>query len=136
MTDETKSLDVQKEEIMAPEGTERTRERVAYIPRTDIYENDERIVIVADVPGADENSIDLTLEKNVLSIKAFVDPLEPEGFTLALWEYGIGDFERSFKLSDEVDRDSIEAAVKNGVLRVALSKAGPAKAKKIAIKSG
>lgn len=135
MTDQSKSLEVQKEEIRAPEGTERTRERRAYVPRTDIYENDEKIVIVADVPGADEKSIDLTLEKDILSIKAFVEPQEPEGYTLALWEYGIGDFERNFKISDEIDQESIEATVKNGVLRVVLSKSGPAKAKKIAIKS-
>jgi HSP20 family protein len=135
MAEESKALDLQKEEILEPEGSERTRERVAYVPRTDIYENDEKIVIVADVPGADENSIDLTLEKNILSIKAFVDPVDPEGFALAFWEYGIGDFERSFKISDEVDRESIEASVKNGVLRVVLTKSGPAKVKKIAIKS-
>lgn len=135
MAEENKVLELQKEEVLEPEGTERTRERVAYVPRTDIYENDEKIVIVADVPGADENSIDLTLEKNILSIKAFVDTVDPEGFTLAFWEYGIGDYERSFKISDEVDRESIEASVKNGVLRVLLTKSGPAKAKKIAITS-
>lgn len=136
MAEESKTLEVQKEEILEPEGSERTRERVAYVPRTDIYENDEKIVIVADVPGADENSIDLTLEKNILSIKAFIDPVDPEGFTLAFWEYGIGDFERSFKISDEIDREKIEASVNNGVLRVVLTKSGPAKAKRIAITSG
>jgi HSP20 family molecular chaperone IbpA len=135
MAEESKSLDVKKDEIILPEEQERTRERMAFTPRTDIYETETDIVVMADVPGADENSIDITLEKNVLTINAYVEPSELEGYSLALCEYGVGDYERKFTLSDEIDHDGIQATVGNGVLRLVLPKVGPAKTRKIEVKS-
>jgi HSP20 family molecular chaperone IbpA len=65
-----KELEVQKQEIAETEDMERTRDCNCFVPRADIYEVEDAIVIVADVPGADENSIDITLEKNILTINA------------------------------------------------------------------
>lgn len=137
MVDETKELqtqDVEKQEIEPVEGAERTSERRAYIPRVDIYETDEGINLVADMPGVDENSVDIMLEKNVLSIRGTVEDEAPEDYSLAYAEYGVGDYERRFTLSDEIDQENIEASVKNGVLHLHLPKAGPAKARKISVK--
>lgn len=133
---ETQTMQVEKEEITAAEDTERTRDVRCFIPRADIYEMDDQIVIVADVPGADEDSIEITLEKNVLTLNAFVDPAAPEGHTLNLAEYEVGDYQRSFRLSNEIDREKIEATVKDGVLRLYLPKAGEARARKISVKAG
>jgi HSP20 family molecular chaperone IbpA len=96
--------EVEKKEVEVIEGTERTRPGKAYIPRADIYETDTELVIVADLPGVDEKSLDITLEKNVLSIKGFVDFSTPENYSLAYAEYEVGDFERSFTLSNDFDR--------------------------------
>lgn len=137
MVDETKELqtqDVEKQEVEPVEGAERTSERRAYIPRVDIYETDEGINLVADMPGIDENSVDIMLEKNVLSIRGTVESEAPEDYSLAYAEYGVGDYERRFTLSDEIDQENIEASVKNGVLHLHLPKAGPAKARKISVK--
>ena len=134
MTDQT--LDVQKQELAESDQTERTRETACFIPRADIYETDEEIVVLADVPGVDEGSIDITLEKNTLTLNAYVDDGQPKDYSLAFAEYAVGDYTRSFRLSDEIDRDGIEAAVHNGVLRLRLPKAGPAKARKISVKAG
>jgi len=134
-TKEIQAQEVQKEEVQPAEGTERTTTRKAYVPRVDIYETDDRIVLLADVPGVDESSIDITLEKNVLSINGLVENGWPENYTLAYAEYGIGDYQRSFTLSDEVDQEKIQAMVKNGVLRLDLPKAGPVKARKISVKA-
>ncbi len=135
MAERSKALEVQKEEVIPAEETERTREARVYVPRTDIYETDDEIVLLADVPGADQDSIDITLEKNVLTINAYVDPPEREGYSPIFYEYGVGDYERSFTLSDEIDREKIEATVKDGVLRLVLPKAGPARTRKIEVKS-
>lgn len=135
MAEETKALEVQKEEVMPAEDTERTRETQVYVPRTDIYETDDDIIVLADVPGADQDSIDIMLEKNVLTINAYVEPPEMEGYSLVFGEYGVGDYERRFTLSDEIDREKIEAAVSDGVLRLTLPKAGMAKTRKIAVKA-
>lgn len=138
MATETKELqaqDLQKEEVQTVEGTERTRARKAYVPRVDIYETDDQIVLLADVPGVDENSLDITLEKNILSINAMVEGEHPANYNLAYAEYGIGDFQRNFTLSNEIDQEKIRATVKSGVLRLDLPKAGPARARKISVKS-
>jgi HSP20 family molecular chaperone IbpA len=131
---ETKEMEVQKEEAIAPEGAERTRECQCFVPRADIYEVEDQIVIVADVAGASENSIDITLEKDILTINAYVDPEEFEGYTLAFAEYEVGDYQRSFRISDEIDREKISAMVKDGVLRVFLPKATEARTRKISVK--
>lgn len=136
MADNVKTMEVQKEEVTTPEDTERTRECRCFVPRADIYEVDDQIVIVADVPGANEKSVEVTLEKNVLTINAYVDPVEMEGYSLVFAEYEVGDYQRSFKLSDEIDRDKIQATIKDGVLRLYLPKAAAAQARKINVKAG
>jgi HSP20 family protein len=124
----------EKQELQEQNGAERTRTSRVYMPRVDIYEQDEHTVLVADMPGVDENSIDITLEKNILTIKGFVED-HMEGYGLAYSEYGEGDFERTFALSDEVARNNIEASMKDGVLRLVLPKAEEARARKIAVRT-
>lgn len=128
--------DVEKKEVEVVEGTERTRPGKAYVPRADIYETNDKLVIVTDMPGVDENSLDITLEKNVLSIKGFVDFSRPDNYSLAYAEYEVGDFERNFTLSNDFDQENISAQLKNGVLTIYLPKAGPAKTKKITVNAG
>lgn len=137
MATESKELqtqEVEKQEITS-NGAERTRARKAYVPQADIFETSDAIVVVADMPGVDENSVDITLEKNVLSINGFVEWTQPENYSLAYAEYEVGDYFRRFTLSDEVDQENIQATVKNGVLRLHLPKAGPALARKISVKA-
>jgi HSP20 family molecular chaperone IbpA len=131
---ELQTQEVEKEEITI-NGAERTHARKAYVPRADIFETPEAIVVVADMPGIGENSVDITLEKNVLSLTGFVEPVQADNHHLAYAEYEVGDYFRRFSLSGEVDQDNIQATVKNGVLRLHLPKAGPAQARKIAVKA-
>lgn len=131
---ELQTQDVEKQEI-SPNGAERIRARKAYVPRADIFETNESIVVVADMPGVDENSVDVTVEKGVLSINGYVEPVQPDNYSLAYAEYEEGDYYRRFTLSNEVDQDNIQATVKNGVLRLELPKLGPAQAKKISVKA-
>lgn len=134
MSEELQKTESQKEEMVENQQTERTRDSRLYVPRVDIYENEETIFVVADVPGVSEDAIDITLEKNVLTIDAHVQAERPENYSLTYAEYGIGDFRRRFSLSNEIDREKITADVKDGVLKVALPKAAPAKARKISVK--
>jgi HSP20 family molecular chaperone IbpA len=137
MTEETRDLQVQETEKqeVAETDTERTRDQLAFVPRADIYETDEEIVVVADVPGVDENSVDITLENNVLTINGYVEMEAPEGLSLAYAEYRVGDYQRAFSLSDQIDRERIEATVKDGVLRLHLPKVTAPRTKKIAVKA-
>jgi HSP20 family molecular chaperone IbpA len=135
---EEQGLDIQETEKqeVAESGYERTRDRLAFVPRADIYETADAITVVADMPGVDENSVHVMLEDNVLSINGYVEPVQPEGYELAFSEYRVGDFERAFTLSDQIDRDGIEATVKDGVLRLHLPKITEARRRTIAINAG
>ena len=113
-------------------GAERTRERQAFIPRVDIYETEDKICVIADMPGVAPESVDITLEKNVLTINGYVDFVQPEGYALAYAEYRVGDFTRSFSLSNEIDQEHIEANLKDGVLRLHMPKQQPT-SKKITV---
>jgi HSP20 family molecular chaperone IbpA len=133
---EEKSMEVPEQELVPTEEMERTRERRCFVPKTDIYETEEDIVVVADLPGVDQNSIDITLEKNILTIAAFGNPTLPEGFNLLYAEYEPGDYQRSFRITSDIEHDEIEATVSNGELRLRLPKADSAKVKKIPVKTG
>ena len=139
MAIETKELQVQEAEEQEVTGTgdaEYSRDRRVYVPRVDIYESADDIVIVADMPGVDESSVDVALEKNVLTINGQVEPEQPENYRLAYAEFEAGDYSRSFTLSNRIDQENIKAAVKNGVLRLWLPKAAVAKSRKIAVNAG
>lgn len=127
---------LQKREVEGVHAVERTRPEKIFMPAVDIVETDDELIVMADIPGADEKSIDVTLEQNVLTLQARVEPLVPQGFDLQYREYDTGDFWRSFKLGDAIDREKIDARYTNGVLKLRLPKVEPAKPKKIAVKAG
>ena len=128
-------MDHDKQIAQTPTGMERTKERRVYVPRVDIYETKDAIVLTADVPGVDEKSVDITLENRILTIRGMTQPEFFDGHSLVYTEYDIGDYERAFTISDEVDRDGIEATVNAGVLHITLPKAEPVRMKKITIKT-
>ena len=134
MAKKTQSMEIQHQESAPTEEMERTRARRCFVPKADIYETDHEIIVLADIPGANEKKVDITLEKNILSISATIEPVRTNGYELTYAEYEEGDFQRSFRLSDEIDRDRIEAAVRDGVLQLTLSKAKQATSKKIAVR--
>lgn len=105
------------------------------IPLIDIHETPEGLVLEADVPGASEHTLTIHLEHNVLSLRAGVEPPDVEGARLIQQEYPLGDYERSFILSDEVDRATISAELKNGVLRISLPRAERARTRRIDVRS-
>ena len=101
----------------------------------DIYETKDALFLIADMPGVDENTVDVELEKNILTISGRVENGKVKDYSLVFSEYEVGDYERTFTLSDEIDRDKIKASVKQGVLRLELPKAEKVKPKKIAIQA-
>ena len=115
---------------------EAVRSGVLYRPRTDIYETEDKVVLTIDLPGVASEDVDITLERQVLSIRGHVRPQDHDGYRQVYTEYRQGDFERVFTLSEEIDRERIHARQKDGVLTLELPKASGAKAKKIDVKGG
>jgi HSP20 family protein len=107
----------------------------AFTPPIDIHEGPEGLTLEADLPGASENGLHVQLEDNVLSLHARIESPVTKGARLIHEEYRVGDFYRSFILSDEVDRDQITAELKNGVLRLVLPKSDRARTRRIEIRS-
>jgi HSP20 family protein len=114
-------------------GPVATGRQQAYTPPIDIHEGPEGLTLEADLPGATERNLQVQLEDNVLSLYARIDSPAPEGARLVHEEYRLGDYQRSFILSDEVDRERITAELKNGVLRIFLPKAERARTRRIEI---
>lgn len=117
------------------EGGEPTRSRPTFRPRCDIAETDHGLVLVADVPGAKPDGLDISLERRELTIRATVDEASPEGMSPLYREYEVGDYERRFTLSGDFDTDGIEAELKNGVLVLSVPKAAEPEARRIDVKA-
>ncbi|MFP4353505.1 MAG: Hsp20/alpha crystallin family protein [Phycisphaerae bacterium] len=106
-------------------------------PLVDIYETEDgTTILTAEMPGASSDSLDVQVEKGVLTITAQAQPLQPEGdYRLTYGGFGTGRYHRAFALSDEIDRDNIDAQFEKGVLTLKLPRAEQAKTRKIAIKT-
>jgi|TARA_R110002072_G_scaffold84217_3_gene190877 HSP20 family molecular chaperone IbpA len=124
-----------KQEVDRRTDGEATRSALVFRPNTDIYETEDHIVLLADLPGVAPQDVDITLERRVLTIRGHVVAQRHDGYRQVYAEYGEGDFERAFTVSEDIDRDQIKASHKNGVLILELPKAATAKTKKIDVKA-
>jgi len=119
-----------------PAMNDTTEPRLMFTPPIDIYESEEGLVLVADLPGVTLENLELQVQDNKLTLFGRVNRYVPEGVLGQHEEYGVGDFLRSFILSDEVDHEHINAKLNNGVLKVVLPKAARAEPRKINIDEG
>ena len=94
-------------------AAEKIRNVKTFVPRVDIYETKESIILIADMPGVNEKTIEVELEKNILTITGWTEDGKLKDHSLLYSEYEAGDYERSFTLSDEIDREKINATVKH-----------------------
>lgn len=120
-----------------PSGTpaEESEERLLFTPPIDIYETQEGLVLHADLPGVSTETLDLQVQDNKLTLFGRVQPPAPPHAELRHQEYHVGDFLRSFILSDEVDHDRISATLNGGVLKVVLPKATKNKPRRIPVQT-
>lgn len=114
---------------------EPTRGSPRYRPAVDIVETGDELRVLADVPGANPESIDINFERGVLTIHARIENRQPEGTTFLLREYGTGDYYRAFEVTENVDGGRISAEYREGVLTLRLPKAEKAKARKIEVRA-
>ncbi len=129
----TEDLEVQEKQEVQATG-ESTRNVPVFIPAVDIYEKEGSLTLVADMPGVSPENIDIDLNSDQLTIRGTVHPQEENGKVL-LREYTVGDYYRQFTLSNEIDREKIQASMKDGVLKLVLPKAEAAKPRKITVQA-
>lgn len=115
------------------QGEERTEAGKFFSPHTDIHETEGAVIVSMEVPGVDKNSIDLQVEKGVLTVKGTVDGTKYGALQPIYSEYHVGNFVRTFTVSPKIDAAAIAANVADGVLTVELPKAKEALARRIAV---
>lgn len=121
----TQDKDMTREDIRNPERF--------LTPAVDIFETDEGLTLVADVPGVDKEHLRLDIDQGVLTIEGLASHADQGDQVLQ--EFGASGYFRQFRLPDTLDTDRTEAELKDGVLRLYMPKAEAAKPKKIAIKT-
>jgi len=104
-------------------------------PDLDVIEKKDAYVVMADFPGAGSESIDVNLNGDVMTVTASTAPAEVDGLPLLHQEYGLRDYETTLKISHAVDREQVEAELKDGVLVLTLPKAPEVKPRQIKIKT-
>lgn len=119
----TKEVELKNNEV------ERTRPTRVFTPLCDIYESDGAVHILAEMPGVDPKSIDVTLERRILTISGRFDVREPEGYRRVYAEFESGEYRRAFELSGDSDAANIQAELEHGLLRVTVPKTKPAQRK-------
>jgi HSP20 family protein len=126
------------ENVMSkPEGgtatAEHTRSGRFFRPLVDIVEKNDELLLLADVPGADGDAIDINFEEGELTLHGKVPPRQDADFPYMHQEYGIGDFFRTFQISEMIDASKISAEYGDGVLTLHLPKAESVKPRKITV---
>jgi HSP20 family protein len=132
--DNSKGLQtVDRREVAAT--TEATRPGVLLTPPVDIFEDQESITVIADMPGVRPGQLTIDLHEGVLTITGRAEPPAREQEISIFQEYRGGTFQRSFVLSEAVDQGKIQAILKHGILRLRLPKVERAKPRQITIKA-
>lgn len=129
---ESQELQVQQKREVEKK-TEGTTPGRAFVPVTDIFETPEMLTVVLEMPGVDRNSIEASVEDDVVTIEGRIDFSKYEGMQPVYTEYNVGHYARSFQISNKVDQSKISAQMKDGVVTIVLPKAEQAKPRKIRV---
>lgn len=129
---ESRSLEVQEKKELA-EKEEQTVPARYYVPYTDIYETEDDLTLVMEMPGVEKDNLDVKIEDDVLQIEGQIDFANYAEMQPVYTEYNVGHYTRRFHLSNRIDQDKISATVVDGVLTLKLPKAEEAKPRKIKI---
>jgi HSP20 family protein len=129
---QSQALEVQeKKEAAARE--EKTVPARYYVPNTDIYETEDALTVVMEMPGVEKKDVEINLEDDVVRVEGRIDFAKYEGLEPLYSEYNVGHFARAFSLSDKIDQNTISAQLEDGVLTLTLKKAKEALPRRIAV---
>lgn len=104
-----------------------------FLPATDIFESDHALTMLVEMPGVSKESIEVKVEGDILTIDGRIDFSKYEGLQPLYTEYNVGNFSRTFQLSNEIEQAGIKAELKDGVMKLVLPKAERAKPRRIEI---
>ena len=105
-----------------------------FLPTADIYETQEALTVILEMPGVDRDNIEVNVENGVLTVEGKINFGKYEGLQPIYSEYNIGPYRRSFRISSQVDQENIRAELRDGVVSLVLPKAAEAKPRRIEVK--
>jgi len=105
----------------------------SFLPVSDIFETDHALNVVLEMPGVAKENVEIGIDNDVLKISGRIDIAKYEGLQPVYTEYNIGNYSRSFQLSNKVDQDGIKAELKDGVMTLVLPKSEKAKSRRISV---
>ena len=121
----------QKREV--EKAQEPTTPMRAFVPMTDIFETENALTVVLEMPGVDRDNINVSVENGMLTVEGKINFDKYEGLEPLYSEYNIGPYRRSFRISSRVDQDNIRAEMRDGVITLVLPKAEEAKPRRIKV---
>ena len=125
----------EKEEITKREGR-RQEAGLAMLPPVDIVEDETGIMLVADLPGVSKDKLTARVDGQTLVIEGEIALATPDGMEAMYAEVQAARYRRSFTLSRELDTAKVDAALKDGVLKLRMSKTEQAQPRRIEVKAG
>ena len=126
-------LQVQQKRELEKREEATTPTRV-FVPNADIYETNDALTVILEMPGVEKNNVDVRVEDDILRVTGQLDLSKYKGLAPLYTEYNIGNYARNFRLSNKFDQNKIAAELKDGVLRLTLPKAEETKPRTIEIK--
>ena len=130
MTSQELQVQQKRELEQKQEGTVPAR---SFIANADIYETDEALVVLLEMPGVDKSHIDISVEDDVLTVEGRIDFSKYQDLTPIYAEYPVGHYRRGFTLSNRIDQHKISAEMSDGVLTITLPKVEEVKPRRISI---
>ena len=129
---ESRELEPREKKALEQEGT---RPGLVFRPDVDILEQKDGFVVFADLPGVDESSVDVHLEKGTLRLDAQLATLPGSDWRPIHSEYRFGSYHREFRISEDIDATGVTARMSNGVLELHLPKCEEHKPRTIPVQS-
>jgi len=122
----------QKRELEKKEET--TIPARIFVPTADIYETEDALSVILEMPGVERNNVDVRVEDGVLYVEGRVDLSKYQNLQPLYTEYNVGHYSRSFRLSSKIDQNKIGAELRDGVLSLTLAKVEEARPRTIQVK--
>ena len=104
-----------------------------FVPVTDIFETEQALTVVLEMPGVSKESVEVGVENDVLTITGRIDSSKYEGLQPLYTEYNIGNYSRSFQISSKIEQEGIKAELKDGVMTLVLPKAEKTMPRRISV---
>lgn len=127
-----KTLQEPETDVARTQGREVTRQQERYaVPPVDIYEDQDALIVLADLPGVSAEGLNIHVDQGVLTIEGKVDTADAGD--LLMQEFDLTSFYRQFRIAETIDTEKIRASLKNGVLHLTLPKVEKARPRQIPV---